>query len=98
MAGETSFSEIKDGFYLVNNPEIRGYPWYLMRKPGQGTYAEVVNDIEVGIFIAPWPFNKRIVVENDTEPECRRRWDESNVSEVIQLAYSEIMAQLAESP
>jgi hypothetical protein len=96
MIHETCFTEIKEGFYLVTHPEIRGYPWYLMRKLGQGTYAEVVDDVEVGIYIAPWPFNKRIVVENDTDPELRRRWDESDVSELIPIAYGEIMAQLVE--
>jgi|WetSurMetagenome_2_1015567.scaffolds.fasta_scaffold221295_1 hypothetical protein len=96
MAAELSFMEIKEGFYLVNSPEIRGYPWYLMRKPGEGTYAEIVNDVEVGIYIAPWPFNKRIVAENHTDPELRRLWDESGVSEVIRLAHGEIVAQLAE--
>ncbi|MHC1745003.1 MAG: hypothetical protein AB9873_18525 [Syntrophobacteraceae bacterium] len=96
MTDKASYTEIKDGFYLVNSPEIREYPWYLMRKPGLGTFAEVVKDVEVGIFIAPWPFNKRIVVESHTDPELRKLWDESGVSEVVLFAHEAIMAQLAE--
>lgn len=96
MTVETSFTAIKEGFYLVNSPEVREYPWYLLRKPGQGTYAEVVNDVEVGIFIAPWPFNKRIVVESHTDPELRKLWDDSSVPEVIALAYEAIMDHLGQ--
>ncbi len=94
MTDKVSFMEIKEGFFLVSSPEVREYPWYLMRKPGEGTYAEVVKDVEVGIFIAPWPFNRRIVVESHTDPEQRRLWDESGIAEVILLAHDAIMAQL----
>jgi hypothetical protein len=67
----------------------------LTRKPGQGTYAEIANDIEIGVFIAPWPFNKRVVVEQHLNPELRRVWDGPDVDEIIMLAYHEITRQLA---
>jgi len=89
-----SFTRIKDGFYLVSSPEIRENPWYLTRKPVQGTYAEIASDAETGVYIAPWPFNKRIVVEEYDDPESRKMWDESSVAEVIKLAYEEIIEQL----
>ncbi len=92
---EPDFTVIKEGFYLVNRPEVRGYPWYLMRRPGEGTYAEVVNDVEVGLFIAPWPFNRRMLVESHTDPGLRKLWDESVVSDVILWAHAEILLQLA---
>jgi hypothetical protein len=95
MPTEPIFTKIKDGFYLVTRPEIRENPWYLTRKPGQGTYVEIANDIEVGVYIAPWPFNKRIVIEEYTNPELRKTWDKSGIPEVIQLAYDEIIRQLA---
>jgi hypothetical protein len=94
MSAAPDFTRIKDGFYLVNSPEIRENPWYLTRKPGRGTYAEIANDAETGVYIAPWPFNKRIVVEESDDPESRKMWDESSVSEVIRLAHDEIMEQL----
>jgi hypothetical protein len=96
MTAAPDFTRIKDGFYLVNSPEIRENPWYLTRKPGQGTYAEIANDIETGIFIAPWPYNKRIVVEEHDDPENRKIWDESSVAEVIQLTYAVIMKKFRE--
>lgn len=92
---EPDFTVIKDGFYLVTRPEVRDYPWYLMRRPGEGTYAEVVSDVEVGLFIAPWPFNRRIVVESHTDPDLRRSWDESDLSEVILRAHAAIQSRLA---
>ena len=95
MPTEPIFTKIKDEFYLVTSPEIRENPWYLTRKPGQGTYAEIANDIEIGVYIAPWPFNKRIVVETHSDPELRRLWDESGIPEVVHLAYDEITRQLA---
>ncbi len=94
MPAEPSYTEIKEGFYLVTSPEIRENPWYIRRKPGQGTYAEIANDIEVGVYIAPWPFNKHIIVEDHTDPELRKIWDQSTVSEVITRAYGEIIRQL----
>ena len=96
MTAAPDFTRIKDGFYLVNSPEIRENPWYLTRKPGQGTYAEIANDIETGVFIAPWPYNKRIVVEEHVDPETRKIWDESSIAEVIMLAYGIIMKQCGE--
>jgi len=95
MPTEPSFTKIKDGFFLVICPEIRENPWYLTRKPGQGTYAEIANDIEIGVYIAPWPFNKRIVVETHSDPVLRRLWDESGIGEVVLLACDEILRQLA---
>jgi hypothetical protein len=95
MPAEPSFTKIKDGFYLVNSPEIRENPWYLTRKHGHGTYAEIANDIETGVYIAPWPFNKQIVIEQYSDPEVRRMWDEAALSEIISLAYDEIVRQLA---
>jgi len=96
MPFELRFKEIKDGFYLVTTPEIRENPWYLRRKHGHGTYAEIANDIEVGVYIAPWPFNKHVTVEAHTDPELRRFWDEMTASEAIAKAYSEIKGQLGE--
>lgn len=92
---EPDYVKIKEGFYLVNRPEVRGYPWYLLRKPGLGTFAEVVQDVDVGIFIAPWPFNKRIVVEDHADSELRARWDALEAPEIIRLAHDEIIARLA---
>ncbi len=92
---EPDFSRIKDGFYLVNSPEVRENPWYIRRRPGVGTYAEVADNIEVGVFIAPWPFNRRYVVEEFKEPENRKLWDEAGVPEVILMAYEEILRRLA---
>jgi hypothetical protein len=89
------FTRIKDGFYLVSHPEIRENPWYLTRKRGQGTYAEIANDIEIGVYIAPWPFNKHVVVEQHLDPERRELWDGPDVSDIIMLAYHEIIRQLA---
>lgn len=94
MSAAPDFTRIKDGFYLVTCPEIRENPWYLTRKPGQGTYAEVANDPETGVYIAPWPFNKRIVVEESDDPESRKMWDESSVAEVIKLAYDQIAKRI----
>ncbi len=96
MSGAPNFTRIKDGFYLVNSPEIRENPWYLTRKPGQGTYAEIASDAETGVNIAPWPFNKRIVVEQYEDPGNRKIWDESSIAEVIMLAYGIIMKQCGE--
>jgi hypothetical protein len=96
MVNEPDFVEIKEGFYLVNSPEIRGYPWYLLRKPGEGTFAEVVKDVEVGIYIAPWPFNKRIVVESHSDAELRKRWDEAEITDLIRMAHCEIKVRLTE--
>jgi hypothetical protein len=95
MPTEPSFTKIKDGFFLVSSPEIQEYPWYLVRKHGQGTYAEIVKDIETGIYIAPWPFNKQIVVEEYSDPELRKMWDGSGILEIISLAHDEIIRQLA---
>jgi hypothetical protein len=96
MAIEPDFTKIKDGFYLINSPQIRENPWYLTRKPGQGTYAEVANDIEIGVYVAPWPYNKRVAVEEHQNPELRMMWDAFDVAEVIRWAYDEIITQLAE--
>ena len=90
------FTRIKDGFYLVNSPEIRENPWYLTRKPGRGTYAEIASDIETGVYIAPWPFNIRIVVEEYDDPEKRKIWDEASIPEVIKLAYGIIVKHYGE--
>lgn len=97
MAVTPEFTRIKDGFYLVNSPEIRENPWYLTRKPGQGTYAEVASDIETGVYIAPWPFNLRIVIEEYDDPERRKTWDEASTSEAIELAYEIILKRCEES-
>jgi hypothetical protein len=95
MAAEPSFTKIKDDFYLVTRPEIRENPWYLTRKPGRGTYVEIANDIEIGVYIAPWPFNKRLVIEEHSHPELRKMWDKAGIPEVVQLAYDEIIRQVA---
>lgn len=96
MASEPNLTKIKDGFYLIDSPQIRENPWYLIRKLGQGTYAEIANDIETGVYIAPWPYNKRAVVEEHHDPELRMMWDAFDVTEVIKRAYAEIIRQLAE--
>jgi hypothetical protein len=96
MPAECSYAKIKDGFYLVTIPEVRENPWYLRRKRGQGTYVEIANDVDVGVYIAPWPFNKHITIEDHADPQLRMAWDEMGVSEVIERAYGEIMRRLAE--
>jgi hypothetical protein len=96
MATGPRFTKIKDGFYLVEWPEIRDSSWYLTRRHGQGTFAEIAKDAETGVFIAPWPFNQRIAVETHTDPELRRLWDGASLSEVVAMAYQEIIRQLAE--
>jgi hypothetical protein len=96
MSGAPDFTRIKDGFYLVTSPEIRENPWYLTRKTGLGTYAEIASDIETGVYIAPWPFNKHIVVEEYDDPESRKIWDESSIPELIMLAYGIIIKQCGE--
>jgi hypothetical protein len=95
MLAPPGFTRIKDGFYLVTHPEIRENPWYLTRKHGQGTYAEIANDIEIGVYIAPWPFNRHVVVEQHLDPERRELWDGPEVGGIIMLAYDEIIGQLA---
>jgi hypothetical protein len=96
MPNAPKFIKVKEGFYFVESPEIRESAWYLRRNYGQGTHAEVAKDVETGVFIAPWPFNKHIAVESHTDPEQRNIWDQSSVPEVIILAYDEIIRQLAE--
>lgn len=96
MAIEPDYTKIKDGFYLINSPQIRENPWYLIRKLGQGTYAEIASDIETGVYIAPWPYNKQAVIEEHHGPELRMMWDAFDVAEVIERAYDEIIRQLAE--
>jgi hypothetical protein len=96
MSGEVDFKKIKEGFYFVTSPEVRGHPWYLRQVHGKGTYAEIANDPEVGVYIAPWPFNKHMVVEEHGEPDLRKIWDGSPVFKVIERAYREITKQLAE--
>lgn len=96
MVIEPDFTKIKDGFYLIDSPQIRENPWYLVRKFGQGTYAEIANDIETGVYIAPWPYNKRVVIEEHHDTELRMMWDAFDVAEIIRQAYHEIIRQLAE--
>ncbi len=98
MAVEPNFTAIKEGFYLVEAPEIRESSWYLRRKPGKGTYAEIAPNAETGVYIAPWPFNRHIVVEEHDDPKQRRLWDESPMPKVVEMAAEEIIRRLGSIP
>ncbi|MGD9505933.1 MAG: hypothetical protein AB7W37_13535 [Syntrophobacteraceae bacterium] len=93
--GEPRYIVVKENFYFVEAPEVREHPWYLLRKPGQGIYAEVAKDAETGVFIAPWPFNKRITVEEGAGAEERAAWESAGAGEVIMRAYGAIIELLA---
>ena len=77
-----TINRTQNGEIEVYGALIRGCDWILIRKPGQGTYARIAGPTADSD-------DEEIIIEEYSDPENRKIWDELTDQEVAEMAYEE---------
>jgi hypothetical protein len=76
-------TEVQPNLFKITNAPIRGFDWKLLRDSGVGTYAYIAREVsDVG--------DEEIVIEEYSDPEHRRKWDNMTDVEVAEAAYASL--------